>query len=313
MSFFLQCLSHTPLVGHFDPDAEVIEEVNNAISKARYQIEQFDPQLVVLFAPDHFNGFFFDVMPPYCLGVNAHAIGDFGSAAGVISVAGGVVRGLAEHLLDSDFDATVSQSMQVDHGFAQPLDFLLGGLAGYPVVPIFVNAVAQPLPTMRRMRLLGAAIGRYLKTLNKRVLFIGSGGLSHQPPVPDLETANEHIRERLLGGGRNLPVSEREARTGRVIEAAKRFSEDQNHLHPLNPKWDQYFINQIASARLDALDALPNADISSVAGKSAHEVKTWVAAAAAAKEFGEYRTTNRFYKPIPEWIAGFGILGASAP
>jgi 2,3-dihydroxyphenylpropionate 1,2-dioxygenase len=47
-----------------------------------------------------------------------------------------------------------------------------------------------------------------------------------------------------------------------------------------------------------------------LAGKSTHEVKTWVAAFAALSAFGPYQTEGRYYRPIPEWIAGFGALGA---
>ncbi len=60
---------------------EVLDEVNGVIASARERIAAFSPELVVLFAPDHYNGFFYDVMPPFCLGVGATAIGDFGSAA----------------------------------------------------------------------------------------------------------------------------------------------------------------------------------------------------------------------------------------
>ena len=47
-----------------------------------------------------------------------------------------------------------------------------------------------------------------------------------------------------------------------------------------------------------------------MAGKSTHEVKTWVAAFAALSAFGPYEARERYYRPIPEWIAGFGALAA---
>lgn len=52
------------------------------------------------------------------------------------------------------------------------------------------------------------------------------------------------------------------------------------------------------------------ADIADQGGRSAHEIKTWVAAAAAASVFGEYRVNQSFYQPIPEWVAGYGLLSA---
>ena len=86
MHAYLHCLSHSPLVGYVDPAQEVLDEVNGVIASARERIAAFSPELVVLFAPDHYNGFFYDVMPPFCLGVGATAIGDFGSAAGELPV-----------------------------------------------------------------------------------------------------------------------------------------------------------------------------------------------------------------------------------
>lgn len=123
-------------------------------------------------------------MPPFCLGVGATAIGDFASAAGDLPVPAELAEACAHAILNSGIDLAVSYNMQVDHGFAQPLEFLLGGTDRVPVLPVFINGVAAPLPGFQRTRLLGEAMGRFLNTLNKRVLILGSGGLSHQPPVP---------------------------------------------------------------------------------------------------------------------------------
>ncbi|MGH8484328.1 MAG: 3-carboxyethylcatechol 2,3-dioxygenase, partial [Pseudomonas sp.] len=86
MSALVQCLSHTPLVGYVDPAPAVLEEVDSVVARARAQIEAFAPELVILFAPDHYNGFFYDVMPSFCIGMAAHAIGEFDTAAGPFDV-----------------------------------------------------------------------------------------------------------------------------------------------------------------------------------------------------------------------------------
>ncbi len=115
-------------------------------------------------------------MPPFCLGVGATAIGDFASAAGDLPVPTELAEACAHAVINSGIDLAVSYNMQVDHGFAQPLEFLLGGLDRVPVLPVFINGVAAPLPGFQRTRLLGEAMGRFLNTLNKRVLILGSGG-----------------------------------------------------------------------------------------------------------------------------------------
>lgn len=310
MNAYLHCLSHTPLVGYVDPEQAVLDEVNGVIAAARDRIADFAPELVVLYAPDHYNGFFYDVMPPFCLGVGATSIGDFSSAAGELPVPGELAEACAHSVMKSGIDLAVSYCMQVDHGFAQPLELLLGGLDKVPVLPVFINGVATPLPGFQRTRMLGEAMGRFLSTLNKRVLVLGSGGLSHQPPVPELAKVDAHMRDRLLGSGKQLPADERELRQRRVIEAAERFVEDQKTLHPLNPIWDNQFMTLLEQRRLAELDAISNEELSAIAGKSTHEVKTWAAAFATLSAMGNYRTEGRYYRPIPEWIAGFGSLSA---
>lgn len=310
MNAYLHCLSHTPLVGYVDPAQSVLDEVNGVIAGARDRIAAFDPELVVLYAPDHYNGFFYDVMPPFCLGIGATSIGDFSSAAGALPVPTELAEACAHSVMKSGIDLAISYCMQVDHGFAQPLELLLGGLDKVPVLPVFINGVATPLPGFQRTRMLGEAMGHFLSTLNKRVLILGSGGLSHQPPVPELATVDAHMRDRMLGSGKQLPADERELRQRRVIEAAERFVEDQKTLHPLNPIWDNQFMSLLEQGRLSELDAISNEELSAIAGKSTHEVKTWAAAFATLSAMGNYRTEGRYYRPIPEWIAGFGSLSA---
>ncbi|MCS3417677.1 2,3-dihydroxyphenylpropionate 1,2-dioxygenase [Pseudomonas sp. BIGb0450] len=310
MSVYLQCLSHTPLVGYVDPAPEVLAEVEDMISEARARIARFDPELIVLLGPDHYNGFFYDVMPAFCIGVAAHSIGDFGTPAGPLDVPKALAENCAGALLDAGIDIAVSYRMQVDHAFAQPLESLLGGLQACPVIPVFINSVAVPLPRFKRARLLGEALGQWARTLNKRVLFLASGGLSHQPPVPELAHVDATMADYLMGSGRNLSADERDARQKRVIQAAHHFIEDQNCLHPLNPTWDQQFLDTLEQGCLSNLDALGNDELSALAGKSTHEVKTWVCAFAALSAFGPYECEGRYYRPIPEWIAGFAGLGA---
>lgn len=312
MSAHLECLSHTPLLGHYDPAQAVLDEVFAVQKAARERIAAFDPELVVLFSPDHFNGFFYNVMPSFCIGTGAHAIGDFGSLAGRLDVPFELATECATAVVNDGVDAAISHDMQVDHGVAYPLEHVIGGLDEYPVIPVFINSVAEPLPTFKRARLLGEAIGRWAHSTGKRVLFIGSGGLSHQPPVPVYATAPEPVRKSLDGAGYNLSPEDRAARTNRTIQAGKDFVKDPNvaPLHPLNPAWDNGFLDMLQAQTYTRLDSVPNDVVSEIAGRSTHEVKTWLAAFAALSAYGPYRANDRYYREIPEWIAGFGGLSA---
>lgn len=310
MNVHLECLSHTPLLGHFDPAQAVLDEVIALQRAARERIAAFNPELVVLFSPDHFNGFFYDVMPSFCIGAGAHAIGDFGSLAGALDVPFELATGCATALIDDGIDVALTHDMQVDHGMAYPLEHLIGSLTGYPVIPVFINSVATPLPTFKRARMLGEAIGRWARGTGKRVLLIGSGGLSHQPPVPEYADAPAPVRKTLDGAGYTLSPEERTSRVNRTIAASKAFVEDPRTLHPLNPAWDKAFLDMLEAQTYVQLDSVPNGVVSAIAGRSTHEVKAWLAAFAALAAYGPYRTSHRYYREIPEWIAAFGALSA---
>lgn len=310
MQAHLECLSHTPLLGHHDPAQAVLDEVFAVQKTARERIAAFKPDLIVLFTPDHFNGFFYNVMPSFCIGTGAHAIGDFGSLAGRLNVPFELATDCATHVINSGVDVAISHDMQVDHGAAYPLEHLVGSLDQYPVIPVFINSVAAPLPTFKRARLLGEAIGQWTRSTGKRVLWLGSGGLSHQPPVPVYAEAPEPVRRSLDGEGYTLSPEARAARTQRTIDAGKAFTQDPSVLHPLNPEWDQNFLDLLQTQRYAQLDEVANDEVSALAGRSAHEVKTWVAAFAGLSAYGPYEAGHRYYREIPEWIAGFGGLSA---
>src|SRR5246127_722201 len=193
-------LSHSPLIGKNDPGTEVLAQVDQAVEGARAFVGEFGPELVVLYAPDHYNGFFYKEMPPFCLATEAQSIGDFGSPAGPLGGDTGAAKTLAQGVVHRGGDLTISARMAVDHGFAQPLEVLFGGIDRVPVVPVFVNGVATPLGPVSRIRALGTAIGEAAAELDKRVLFLGSGGLSHDPPVPVLEGAPPKIADALIEG-----------------------------------------------------------------------------------------------------------------
>ncbi|CAG9239741.1 3-carboxyethylcatechol 2,3-dioxygenase [Paraburkholderia tropica] len=310
MPIHLECLSHTPLHGYFDPRPDVVEEVERVGRAARARVDAFNPDLIVVFAPDHFNGFFYDMMPPFCIGAKAQAIGDFKSLAGDLPVPSALAHELAEQVLAADIDVALSYRMQVDHGCAQALEVLTGDLDRYPVIPVFINSVAPPMATLRRARLLGDAIGRFLARTNRRVLVVGSGGISHEPPVPELIGATPEVAERLIAG-RNPTAESREARQARTVAAARAFSQGDSPLHPLNPEWDRAFLAQLASGELTAVDGMTNAAITRDGGKSAHEIRTWVAAFGTLAAYGDYRASLDYYREIPEWIAGFATMHAS--
>ncbi|WP_421955271.1 3-carboxyethylcatechol 2,3-dioxygenase [Polaromonas sp.] len=302
-------MSHTPLLGLNPVAADIESLLTNAISQARTKVEAFAPELVILIAPDHYNGFFNELMPPFCIGTEAEGVGDYLSPAGRLNVDAGIALDLVNHLMDDNFDMAVSRRMRVDHGFTQPLQLMWGGLETPPVVPLFLNAAAMPtVPRLKRCHLLGSSINKFLNRIPKRTLLIGSGGLSHEPPVPTLEHPDPGIRERITVKSQ-LSAADLEAKTRRVMAAGKALAAGDNSMKPLNPWWDKQFMDGIEQGgpSLSKLCEMGEETIVREAGFSAHESKTWLIARAA---LGEQPTEcgMRFYKDIPDYIAGFGMM-----
>lgn len=313
MSIKLKCLSHTPLRGLNDPGADVVAEVDAVLTQARIEVEAFDPELIVIFAPDHYNGLFYDLMPPFVIATAADSVGDYKTMLGSLSVPKDLALELAKHILDSDIDIAISHRLQVDHGCTQTLEELTGSLTRYPVIPIIINSVAPPFGPYRRVRKLGEAVGQFLSQLNRRVLILGTGGLSHEPPVPLLAGASDDIANFLIAG-RNPTPEFRAARQARTIATGQIFGTPACELTPLNAEWDQNFMRQMMEARWSEVDDFKIEDISKAAGRSTHEIRTWVAAFAALHAVaGAYTARQDYYRPINEWIAGYGVVSANFP
>jgi 2,3-dihydroxyphenylpropionate 1,2-dioxygenase len=302
-------MSHSPLLNLPGPSQELLDDIDGAITAARDFVTEFDPELVVTISPDHYNGFFYRAMPPFCIGTAAAGVGDYGTHEGPLDVPADLATDCVRALLDADMDVAMSAAMDVDHGTVQPLEKLFGDATAKPVIPVFINSVATPLGPMRRVRALGAALGAHLATLGKRVLIVGSGGLSHDPPVPTLATAPPAALDRIVHGA-PMSQEQRQARQSAVMEAARSFAAGQSSLAPLNPDWDRAFLDLLDTHRLAEVDGWDNRWIAEQAGNSAHEVRTWVAAFAALSAQGEYETGNRFYRAAPDLIAGFAIRTA---
>ncbi|MEY2632165.1 MAG: 3-(2,3-dihydroxyphenyl)propionate dioxygenase [Pseudomonadota bacterium] len=311
MPIHLKCLSHTPLRGLNDPGADVVAEVDAVLARSRAEVEAFDPELIILFAPDHYNGLFYDLMPQFVLATQAESVSDYGTLPGPLSIPADLAMELARHLLASDLDIALSHRLQVDHGCTQTLAEMTGSLSRYPVIPIVINSVAPPFGPYRRVRQLGEAVGRFIAGLNKRVLILGTGGLSHEPPVPLYAGAAPEIANFLIAG-RNPTPEARAARQARTIATGQVFGKPECPLTPLNPEWDEAFIQLLISGRLAEVDGFNIEEISRIAGRSTHEVRTWVAAFGALSAAGAFTARRDYYRPINEWIAGYGVVSAQS-
>jgi 2,3-dihydroxyphenylpropionate 1,2-dioxygenase len=74
----LVALSHSPFWDlSFEVDGPGAVFVSG-VKKARELVAEKQPDTFVIFGPDHFRNFFYDALPPFCIGVEAiSGFGDY--------------------------------------------------------------------------------------------------------------------------------------------------------------------------------------------------------------------------------------------
>lgn len=145
------------------------------------------PEVAVIFYNDHGLNFFLDKMPTFAVGAaESYENADEGWGIPTLPPFKGEPD-LSWHIInrvtERDFDLVTCQEMLVDHAFTLPLKlFWPDDVCPVSVVPICINTVQFPLPSAKRAYALGKAVGDAIHSWNsdKRVVVIGSGGLSHQ-------------------------------------------------------------------------------------------------------------------------------------
>jgi len=271
------CCSHSPLMSSAD-GGEPGQRIFAALDVAASRIRAFDPDLVVFFGADHVRAFV-DLIPAVAIVGSATGHGDWGTADTAYDV-DPFADQLAIDLLAGGFDVATAKNVRLDHGFGQTFAQLFGELDAAPIVPVFMNCARPPLAPLGRAVALGKAIGDALDSIDRRVLLVGSGGLSHSPPVLDIDPGGMTEDER------------RRYNMDRLEEAGKKIREP----------WDRDVLAAFERHDLEYFEHITEADLLTV-GPGASEIRTWVAAAAA----GGQPLETLAYEPVPAWITGMGI------
>jgi protocatechuate 4,5-dioxygenase beta chain len=155
-------------------------------------IADLKPDVVILVYNDHATAFSLEVIPTFALGCAAEfPPADEGWGARPVPVVKGhpeLAWHMAQSLILDEFDMTIVNKMEVDHGLTVPLSLMFGQPDAWPVqvIPLCVNVVQYPPPTGHRCYMLGKAIRKAVESFdrNLRVVIFGTGGMSHQLQGP---------------------------------------------------------------------------------------------------------------------------------
>jgi hypothetical protein len=155
-------------------------------------IAEAKPDVVILVYNDHASAFSLELIPTFAIGcAEEFAPADEGWGPRPVPVVKGhpeLAWHIAEKLILDEFDMTIVNKMDVDHGLTVPLSLMFGEVAAWPckVIPLAVNVVQYPPPTGHRCYMLGQAIRRAVESFPQdlKVQVWGTGGMSHQLQGP---------------------------------------------------------------------------------------------------------------------------------
>jgi protocatechuate 4,5-dioxygenase beta chain len=202
--------SHVPAIGAAMDLGKTQEpywqKVFSGYEFSRQWMKDNRPDVVFLVFNDHATAFSLDMIPTFAIGTAAHyQVADEGWGPRPVPNVEGhpeLAAHIAQSVIQQDFDLTLVNKMDVDHGLTVPLSLLCGQTQAWPfkVIPFAVNVVQYPVPSGLRCFRLGQAIRRAIDSYdeNLNVQIWGTGGMSHQLQGPRAGLINKEWDNRFL-------------------------------------------------------------------------------------------------------------------
>ncbi len=199
---------------------------------------------MIIFTDDHFNTFFLDNFPTFAIGIAEATSGPNDQTPMPhykLAVPGALAAHIRKSIIVRGFDISLAQDFTVDHAVMVPLHFITPEMT-IPVLPIFINCLAPPLPTAQRCFALGEAVRAAVQDWPQplRIAVIGSGSFS------------------LEIGGPKIPPGERAAGTP-------------------DPEWSQHVQDLLQQARVQELVGEATSARMLRAGNIGGELLNWIA------------------------------------
>ena len=212
--------SHVPAIGAALDQGKTTEpywkKVFDGYEFGKRWIAADPPDVIFLVYNDHATAFSLDLIPTFAIGTAAeYPIADEGWGPRPVPAVAGhpeLAAHIAQSVIQDDFDLTLVNRMEVDHGLTVPLSLMFGQPSAWPcpVIPFAVNVVQYPVPSGRRCFHLGQAVRRAIESFDQplKVQIWGTGGMSHQLQGPRAGLINRdwdgRFLDRLVGDPEGL-------------------------------------------------------------------------------------------------------------
>lgn len=202
--------SHVPAIGAALDLGKTTEPYWQPVFKgyefSKQWMKDNKPDVIFLVYNDHATAFSLDIIPTFAIGTAAEfQPADEGWGPRPVPVVKGhpeLASHIAQSVIQQDFDLTIVNKMDVDHGLTVPLSLMCGQPKEWPcpVIPFAVNVVQYPVPSGRRCFNLGQAIRKAVESYDEdlNVHIWGTGGMSHQLQGPRAGLINKDFDNRFL-------------------------------------------------------------------------------------------------------------------
>jgi protocatechuate 4,5-dioxygenase beta chain len=211
--------SHVPAIGaawdNGKADTPYWKPVFQGFDFSKKWLADLKPDVVILAYNDHASAFSLEIIPTFGLGCAAEfQPADEGWGPRPVPVVKGhpvLAAHIAQSVILDEFDLTIINKMDVDHGLTVPLTLMFGQPQEWPckIIPLPVNVVVYPPPTGNRCYNLGRALKKAVESFPEdlRVVVFGTGGMSHQLQGTRAGLINRELDKYLLD---NLSKNPRE-------------------------------------------------------------------------------------------------------
>jgi protocatechuate 4,5-dioxygenase beta chain len=202
--------SHVPAIGAALDLGKTHEpywqKVFSGYEYSKQWLRENKPDVIFLVYNDHATAFSLDLIPTFAIGTAAqYQPADEGWGPRPVPTVMGhpdLAAHIAQSVIQDDFDLTIVNKMDVDHGLTVPLSLMCGQPTQWPcpVIPFAVNVVQYPVPSGRRCFNLGRAIRKAVESYDEplNVQIWGTGGMSHQLQGPRAGLINAEWDKRFL-------------------------------------------------------------------------------------------------------------------
>lgn len=211
--------SHVPAIGRaIDTDktrTEYWRPMFDGYEFSKRWMREHTPDVIFLVYNDHATAFSLEMIPTFAIGcADEFQPADEGWGPRPVPVVKGyppLAWHIAQSLIQDEFDLTVMNKMDVDHGLTIPLSLMFGQVEEWPckVIPFPVNVVMYPPPSGKRCFALGHALRKAIESFDEdiEVQIWGTGGMSHQLQGPRAGLINRDFDEDFLDRMINDPES----------------------------------------------------------------------------------------------------------